>query len=156
MKEPFVTSETLPVKAREWRDRLEPYLYRHSELDRKKTSLLVIDMQRYFLEPESTGFTPGGLPILGNIKRLIHAFRERDLPVIYSTHVHRDLKYDGGMMAEWWGDHIMEGTPEAEIHPDIAPEPKDKVIRKHRYSAFYNTDLYTTLRCLGITDLFIT
>jgi isochorismate hydrolase len=156
MKGSFVTEETLPAKAREWKKRLEAYVYRHSEPDWESSSLLVIDMQRYFLEPESSGFTPGGPPIVSNIQSLINVFRERDLPVIYTTHVHKDLKYDGGMMAEWWGEHIMEGTPEAEIYPDIAPDPKDKVITKHRYSAFYNTDLETTLRCLGVTDLIIT
>lgn len=49
----------------------------------------------------------------------------------------------------------LEGSPESEIHPDIAPLPGEKVISKHRYSAFYNTDLETVLRCLQIEDLVI-
>ncbi len=49
----------------------------------------------------------------------------------------------------------LEGTPESEVHQDVAPLPKEKIIDKHRYSAFYNTDLETVLRCLKIEDLVI-
>ena len=49
----------------------------------------------------------------------------------------------------------VDGTPESEIHEDIAPHPGEKVIKKHRYSAFYNTDLETILCCRGIEDIVI-
>ena len=50
----------------------------------------------------------------------------------------------------------LEGTPESEIHPGLAPRPGEKVVLKHRYSAFYNTDLETVLRCLEVEQLVIT
>lgn len=50
----------------------------------------------------------------------------------------------------------VEGTPESEIHNKLNPQPKEKVILKHRYTAFYNTDLETILRCLKVEDLIIT
>ena len=49
----------------------------------------------------------------------------------------------------------LEGSPESEIHTDLAPAPNEKVIFKHRYSSFYNTDLETVLRCLKIKDLVV-
>jgi ureidoacrylate peracid hydrolase len=49
----------------------------------------------------------------------------------------------------------LEGSPESEIHQDISPESNEKVIFKHRYSAFYNTDLETVLRCLQVEDIVI-
>jgi nicotinamidase-related amidase len=153
--EPFVTEATFPEKIKEWKKKVEPYNFHFMKPDPEKTALLVIDMQRCFLEPGASAFTQGAPPILPNVRRLIETFRESDLPVIFSTHVHKDLKYDGGMMAQWWGSNIMEGTAEAEIHPAISPTPEDKVIVKHRYSAFYNTDLELTLRCLGTKDLVI-
>ena len=58
-------------------------------------------------------------------------------------------------MGWWWEGMCVEGTAEAEIADAIAAEPGDKVIYKHRYSAFYNTDLETVLRCQGVTDLVI-
>ena len=42
----------------------------------------------------------------------------------------------------------IEGSPESEVHDELAPLPGEKIILKHRYSAFYNTDLETVLRCL--------
>jgi nicotinamidase-related amidase len=58
-------------------------------------------------------------------------------------------------MGWWWEGMCLEGSQESEIHRDIAPRPGEKVILKHRYSAFYNTDLETVLRCLKIEDLVI-
>jgi nicotinamidase-related amidase len=58
-------------------------------------------------------------------------------------------------MGWWWNDMIIEGSPESEIHRDLAPLPHEKVILKHRYSAFYHTDLETILRCLKVEDLVI-
>jgi nicotinamidase-related amidase len=58
-------------------------------------------------------------------------------------------------MAWWWRGKCVEGSPESEIHPSIAPRPNEKVVYKHRYSAFYNTDLETVLRCLKVEDLVI-
>jgi len=49
----------------------------------------------------------------------------------------------------------LEGSRESEIHPDLAPLPLEKVVFKHRYSAFYNTDLETVLRCMKIEDLVV-
>jgi nicotinamidase-related amidase len=58
-------------------------------------------------------------------------------------------------MGWWWEGKCLEGSPESEIHPGIAPRTNEKVVFKHRYSAFYNTDLETVLRCLKVEDLVI-
>lgn len=50
----------------------------------------------------------------------------------------------------------LEGSEESKIISDLAPTEEEKIISKHRYSAFYNTDLEIVLRCLGIQDLVIT
>jgi nicotinamidase-related amidase len=75
--------------------------------------------------------------------------------VIYARHVHHPDKIDAGIMGWWWDGMCLEGSPESELHDEIAPLPNEKVIAKHRYSAFYNTDLETILRCLKIEDLVI-
>jgi len=58
-------------------------------------------------------------------------------------------------MGWWWEGKCLEGSPESEIHPELAPMPEEKIVLKHRYSAFYNTDLETVLRCLKIEDVVI-
>ena len=102
-------------------------------------------MQRFFLNPASPSFTCGGLAILPNLKRLIQAYRVSNLPVIYTRHVHHPGLLDAGIMGWWWEGMCLEGSPESEVHPEITPLPGEKEILKHRYSAFYNTDLETVL-----------
>ena len=124
-------------------------------LDIPHSALLVIDMQNFFLDPKSPTFTEGGLAILPNVKKVISAFRKRKRPVIYTAHIHKSMEMDGGILGWWWEGMCMEGTKEAEIFKEIYPLPQEKIVKKHRYSAFYNTDLEIVLRCLGIKDLVI-
>jgi len=48
---------------------------------------------------------------------------------------------------------LAEGTPDAEIHPDLAPEVGDVVVTKTRVGAFSTTNLATHLRGRGIDTL---
>ncbi len=152
---PYVDSDSLPGKTKHWLEQIEPFNQHSMTLDRDKSALLVIDMQEFFLDPHSPSFTCGGLAILPVLQRLIKTFRDHNRPVIYTRHVHHPDHLDSGIMGWWWEGMCIEGTPESEIHGDIAPRQSEKVILKHRYSAFYNTDLETVLRCLGIGDLVV-
>ena len=152
----YVTDSNLKTKASLWKKEIKPYNLHKMKPKFSTSCLLVIDMQNFFLDPQGPTFTPGGVAVLPNITKLIKAFRKTKLPVIYTTHVHKSKELDGGILGWWWEGMIIENTKDAEIHPKIAPLSGEKVICKHRYSAFYNTDLEITLRCLNITDLFIT
>ena len=151
----YVISSNIGAKAEEWKREIAAYNVHRMKPDFKRSCLLVVDMQNFFLDPQSPTFTPGGLAILPNIAKLIKSFRMKKLPVIYTTYMHKSKEMDGGILSWWWEGMIIENTREAEIHPDLTPLSEEKVIRKHRYSAFYNTDLEIVLRCLGITDLII-
>jgi biuret amidohydrolase len=153
--QPYVTAEQLLAKTTIWLDKVKPFNRNRMKLDKDKAALIVVDMQNFFLDPKSPTFTCGGLAIMPNLKKLIAAFRQAGRPVIYTKHVHHPDKIDAGIMGWWWEGMCIEGTPESEVHSEIAPFPGDKVILKHRYSAFYNTDLETVLRCLKIEDLVI-
>ncbi|TFG70466.1 MAG: cysteine hydrolase, partial [Anaerolineales bacterium] len=107
-------------------------------------------------DPASATYTCGGQAIIPNLKKVIGAFRQAGRPVIYSRHVHHPDGIDAGIMGWWWEGMCMEGSPESEIHRDITPIGNEKVINKHRYSAFYNTDLETILRTLKVEDLVMT
>ncbi len=112
-------------------------------------------MQEFFLDPSSPTFTCGAAAILPSVKKMMKAFRDAGRPVIFTRHVHHPDDLDSGIMGWWWEGKCLEGSPESEIHPSIAPRPNEKVVFKHRYSAFYNTDLETVLRCLKVEDLVI-
>jgi len=153
---PYVTQKTIESRAGEWLARIEPYNQHELELNVPRSALLVIDMQDFFLDPASPTFTCGGLAILPGVKQLVEAFRAAERPVIFSRHVHHPDDLDSGIMGWWWEGKCLEGSPESEICADLAPLPNEKVVFKHRYSAFYNTDLETVLRCLKVEDLVVT
>jgi ureidoacrylate peracid hydrolase len=154
--DPYVTAESLAPSAASWLKKIREFNQHEMKLNPEKSALLIIDMQKFFLDPDSPSFTCGGLAILPTLQRLIAVFRQSGRPVIYTRHVHHPDHLDSGIMAWWWKGMCIEGTPESEIHPGLAPLPAEKVILKHRYSAFYNTDLETILRCMKVEDLVIT
>jgi len=153
--ETYVTSENIQSKARGWLGRIAPFNQHEMRLNGKASALLVVDMQQFFLDPASPTFACGGVAVIPTVKRLIAAFRQAQRPVIFTRHVHHPDDLDSGIMGWWWKGKCVEGSPESEIHPELAPGPGEKVVFKHRYSAFYNTDLETVLRCLKVEDVVI-
>jgi len=152
----YITPETLKEKTSQWLKKVSPYNKTDLKLNRDKSALLVVDMQNFFLDPVSPTFTSGGPVILPNVKRLIELFRKAGRPVIYTCHVHHPEKLDAGIMEWWWKGMCLEGSKESEVYETIAPLKGEKLVYKHRYSSFYNTDLETVLRVLKIEDVVIT
>jgi ureidoacrylate peracid hydrolase len=152
----YVTPQNIHAKGKHWLEHIAPFNTHKLDLNQARSALLVIDMQNFFLDPNSPSFTCGGLAILPNLRKLIQAYREANLPVIYTRHVHHPDMLDAGIMGWWWPGMCREGFPESEVHPDLAPQPGEKQVLKHRYSSFYNTDLETILRVLKVEDLVIT
>ncbi len=153
--ESYATLKFLKARTKSWLNKVEPFNQQKMKLKCNKAALLVIDMQQFFLDKNSPAFISNGLVILPLLKRLISAFRKASRPVIFTRHVHHPERLDAGIMEWWWEDMCFEGTPESEVHHEITPRSNEKVVLKHRYSAFYNTDLETVLRCLKIEDLVI-
>ena len=106
-------------------------------------ALLVIDMQRYFLHPDSHAFLPSAAAIIPRINALIDAFAKTGRPVFFTRH--GNDKRDGAQMATWWGELLTRDHPLAGLENslDLAGRP---VIEKSQYDAFFNTDLDARLR----------
>jgi nicotinamidase-related amidase len=119
-----------------------------------KTALLVIDMQRDFLDPGAPVETPGGLALVPGINRLARAARDGGAPVIFTHERHRADRSDFGIELEYEPAHCLEGTPGAELSPGLEVVPSDyHVTSKRRYDAFLGTDLDGLLRSLGVRAL---
>jgi len=58
-------------------------------------------------------------------------------------------------MGWWWKSNCLGGSEESAIHPELTSLPGERVVLKHRYSAFYNTNLETVLRCLNVKDVVV-
>lgn len=131
------------------------------KLRKGKACLLVVDMQNEFLSEGGAVFFHYAAEIVPNLKRIIAASRRASIPLVFTGHAHQDPKVDGGMTAEFWpeikrGESLIKGTRGVKVFAGVKPAAGDKMIWKHRYSAFYNTDLEIVLRGLGVTDLIIT
>jgi len=115
-------------------------------IDLTSPALLIIDMQRYFLDPEADAFLEDAPAIIPNVISLIDGFRSAKLPIIYTRHAHR--KGDPtGEMGRWWNEKLpWEGDWQSELIIQLKPAHEEPVIVKTRYSAFMNTDLETHLR----------
>ncbi len=116
------------------------------------SALLVLDMQRYFLESESHAHVPSGAQIVSGLQRLATLYAQQTFPVIYTQHI--NTAADAGNMAAWWRDVIDADDPLAAIIPDFSPTPAQVVV-KSQYDAFYETDLFERLAAAGVQQVVI-
>lgn len=126
---------------------LKPYRERKAMIDPKHAVLLVIDLQNFFHRIIQ--------PVLRNILKVIQSCRQGNVPILFTQHGHTDPARDSGALGEWWGQLIIGGTEDWKFLPEINIGSNDTVLPKKRYSAFFKTDLDTTLRSRGIQDLII-
>ena len=121
-----------------------------------KPALLVIDLQRWFLEVGPPEKRARAETLLANTNALLAFFRQRGLPVIRVQTVHTA---DGSTWNQWMKEHnsprLIDGTREAEEHPDLQVDDSHVVNRKTRHSAFLRTGLERILREHGTDSLVI-
>nr|WP_231865008.1 isochorismatase family cysteine hydrolase [Sorangium cellulosum] len=136
-------------------------------------ALLVIDMQRDFLEPGGFGAALGNdvkrlQRIVPTVRRVLDAFRDHGLPVIHTKEGHRqDLsdcppaKRSRGAPGMRIGDVgpmgriLVLGEPGNDFVPELAPAPGELVVPKPGKGAFYRTGLDARLAALGVSHLLI-
>ena len=136
------------------------------ELNKNKSSLLVVDMQNSFLELEGSmsklGFDCKKLrAAIPGTQRLITAARSQSIPIIFTQYVFQSDFKDGG----WLVNGIMpglkdvnlcaKGTWDAEIIDVIKPKANDAIIQKNRPSAFFSTQLESVLNSMEIENLVV-
>ena len=134
---------------------LKKYLRHPFAFHPKHSALLVIDMQRFFIDKSSHAYLPLAKPIVPRIRKLINFYRRHKLPVIFTKHAVKKGE-PVGIMGRWWRDTIHDGTLSARLHPQMRPLSGELVIRKTRYNAFYGTGLDSALKKLGVRKVVIT
>ncbi|MBN1233763.1 MAG: cysteine hydrolase [Candidatus Coatesbacteria bacterium] len=153
--ERYITKDNIKEKTEKWLYEIKDYLRQNIKIKYEKAALLVVDMQNFFIDPTSPAYTPASEAIIENVNGLIQSFRKLNRPVIYTCHSHHKTGIDAGIMAFWWAGILYEGTYFARIHNSVYPDDCDKIIHKHRFDAFYNTDLEIVLRCQKIEQVVI-
>ncbi len=142
--------------------------------DPKKSALIVIDMQRDFMERGGFGDSLGNdidalRPAVKPISRLLELFRKLELMIIHTVEGHApDLsdcppsKLRRGEATLKIGDPgpmgriLILGEPGNGIIPELAPRAGEKILTKPGKGAFCRTELELFLREMGITPLIIT
>lgn len=137
-------------------------------------ALVIIDMQRDFLEPGGFGDSLGNdvsrlQSIVPALKQLLESCRAHNWPVIHTIECHRSnlsdcptAKLKRGNSALKIGDQgpmgriLVVGEPGNGIIPELAPIAGEIVIEKPGKGAFCRTDLEKILDNRGITHLLIT
>ena len=144
----------------------------------KRPALLIIDVNYAFCDEKPT-------PILESIKKwrtscgeyaweampvlekLIDTCRGKGIPIIYTTGTQRPDKWDAGSWA-WKSSRrkdeafaaapllTSDGLDGNEIVAEIAPGPRDIVIRKQKPSGFAGTPLTSYLQLLGCDSVIVT
>ena len=136
-----------------------------------RTALLVVDMQRGFVDPGEAMEVPPAREMVPCLARLIEAFRAKRAPVVfteflYSERVpllvgalhpeHRPAAPGAPRGFGMPSSSCLEGDPSASTVPALAPRADELVVRKHWYDAFAGTPLDGALRAQGVTSLVVT
>jgi nicotinamidase-related amidase len=142
-------------------------------IDLDRTALVIIDMQRDFLEPGGFGAALGNdvsrlRTAVAPCRAVLDAARARGLLVIHTREGHRPdlsdaprLKVDRGDPALRigapgpMGRILVRGEPGHDIIAELYPQAGEPVIDKPGKGAFYQTDLDLMLRNRGIETLLV-
>ena len=153
-------------------------------VDPKHTALLIIDMQNGLASPEGYTARQGDISIshqrsiIPALLNVLDSARSSGVRVVHVQVVFDENKastspaslYSGSRMRDfgaYWGHPasttrksnrktLIDGTWEAEIIPELAPQPNEYIVKKHRNSAFVNTPMDQVLRSNGIQTVVLT
>jgi nicotinamidase-related amidase len=139
-----------------------------------RLALVIIDMQRDFIEPGGFGAALGNdvsrlAPIIPTVAKLLTAFRELGLTVVHTKECHHPelldcppAKRNRGRGALRIGDEgpmgriLIDGAPGNDFVAPLQPWAGEVVLRKPGKGAFYATPLHAELQRRGITHLLFT
>ncbi|SEO73459.1 cysteine hydrolase family protein [Aquisalimonas asiatica] len=137
------------------------------------TAVVIIDMQRDFVEPGGFGESLGNdveplQAVIAPVTRLLATARRTGLPIVHTREAHKpDLsdcpaaKRDRGAPRLRIGDRgpmgriLIEGEPGNDFVAELKPREDEHVISKPGKGAFYGTGLDAWLRQHGITHLLV-
>ncbi|XLT07739.1 hypothetical protein HN51_053532 [Arachis hypogaea] len=126
-----------------------------------RTALLVIDMQRDFIENQGPMLVKGGKEIVPNVIKAVEVARQRGILIVWVVREHDPLGRD----VELFRRHLYatgevgptsKGSPGAELVDGLEIREGDYKLVKTRFSAFFATHLHSVLQGAGINNLVIT
>lgn len=135
----------------------------------KRPALVIVDVNYNFVGDKPTEITGQikewrnacgmeGWEAIGVIQKVIASCRSRNIPIVYTTNTRRPDGWDA--TSRRWKNHRALENYEREtagnaIVKEIAPEPSDIVIVKHKPSGFFGTPLLSFLNFLQVDTLLV-
>jgi nicotinamidase-related amidase len=136
-----------------------------------RTALLVVDMQRAFLEPGEAMEVPPAREIVPRVQELLGIFREQGLPAVFTEFLyaetapllvgtlhpeHRRAAHGAPRGFGLPSSSCLLGEGNVATVPELEPRADELVVRKHYYDGFNGTVLDQALRARGISHLVLT
>ena len=153
-----------------WRINAEPSTYQCQE---QSTALIIVDMQRDFLEPGGFGEMLGNdvsrlEPVIAVCKELLEVARESKLTIVHTREGHLpdlsdlpETKRNRGKPGQQVGDLgplgriLIRGSSGHSFLPELEPIKQEYVIDKPGKGAFFATDLQEILEHEKVTSLIL-
>jgi nicotinamidase-related amidase len=133
-----------------------------TDLDREsqglgaRPALLIVDMINSFTDPECPLGSEAGDVVEAN-RQLLHAFREKSLPVVFTTVVYHDASQARVFRDRIPALDVLEpGTRWVQVDSRLEPAESEPVIEKQWASGFFKTGLDDYLRAAGVDSLVVT
>ncbi|HEY7166241.1 MAG TPA: isochorismatase family cysteine hydrolase [Candidatus Binatia bacterium] len=132
--------------------------------DPRLAALVVVDVQNDFVSPEGSAAKRGedvssSMAMVPTLTHLIDEGRRVGLTIVYIRTTHSEWTDTPSWIYRKSQQSALstcrEGTWGADFYDGIAPLPSERVVIKHRYSAFINTDLNTVLKARGIQSVLV-
>ncbi|SDZ96020.1 Nicotinamidase-related amidase [Haloplanus vescus] len=126
--------------------------------DPDSTAVVVVDMQNGFCHPDGSLYAPASGAAVHDVASLVDRAHDAGVRVVYTRDVHPPEQFDDTNYYDEfdrWGEHVLEGSWEAQLVDELDVAPTDHVVEKHTYDAFHETELDGWLSARGIDDLLI-
>jgi isochorismate hydrolase len=153
MKETYFNPETIGPLSSHWLELFGVKRKRQNQPFRiDSAALLILDMQEYFLDPNSHAYIPSGEAIIPNLNQAVSFFRQAERPVWATRHA--NTAENARRMSSWWSELLSNDHPLGGLHPDLSVEPTE-TIQKAQYDAFYGSVLQEKLSEANVEQLVI-
>ena len=126
------------------------------EIGANSAAVVVVDTQNGFCHPDGSLYAPPSGEAVDAVADVVETARNNDVQVVYTRDVHPPEQFEDAHYYdefERWGEHVVEGSWEAEIVDELDVRDGDKVVVKHTYDAFQGTELEAWLDAHNIDDL---
>jgi len=154
-KELYLSSSNIEEETNRFLERLQNEGFvKNREYDLSMPALLVLDMQVFFLSPQSKAYVASAPAIMDKINLLINIFESLNLPIVYTKHSNNSS--NAKMMSKRWKQLLDIENNYYNINNQVHIADGSIIIEKTQYDAFYQTDLDDILNSNSTKELIIT